>query len=194
MTPPGRAAPTSASPVAASADTPVDAAARADAAARRLVERLARDHLTLAVAESCTGGLVGGRITQVPGASQVFLGGLIAYHDEVKVKQLGVDKALFGDGHGAVSAAGATAMAHGVRDRFGAHLAIAVTGIAGPGGARTGKPVGTVWLAALGPGDLVNVHRIQADGDRAAVREQAVTEALALLERNIREAEKERLV
>lgn len=193
MTPPHRAVRVSPR-VAAPADALVDEAGPVDEAARRLVERLAKDSLTLAVAESCTGGLLGGRITQVPGASRVFLGGLIAYNNEVKVKHLGVDGALFGDGHGAVSAAVATAMAHGVRDRFGARLAIAVTGIAGPGGATTGKPVGTVWLAALGPGDLVHVHRIQASGDRAAVREQAVTEALALLERNIREAEKQRLV
>lgn len=162
--------------------------------AQALVQRLAKDRLTLAVAESCTGGLLGGRITQVPGASQVFLGGVIAYADAVKMAHLGVDPALFGDGHGAVSAAVATAMAHGVRAKFGSKLAIAVTGIAGPSGATQGKPVGTVWLAALGPGDLVNVHRIQANGDRDAVREQAVQEALALLHRNVAEAEKEKLL
>lgn len=159
----------------------------------RLFARLQRDRLTLAVAESCTGGLVGGRITEVPGVSAVFLGGVIAYSNDVKVSQLGVDPALFKDGHGAVSAAVATAMAHGARKRFGASLAVAVTGIAGPN-ADSEKAVGTVWLAALGPGDLVNVHRIQATGDRAAVREQAVAEALRLLERNIAEAETEKLV
>lgn len=159
----------------------------------RLLQRLGKDGLTLAVAESCTGGLVGARITEVPGASKSFLGGVIAYANPIKSSQLGVDAALFKDGHGAVSAAVATAMAHGVRQRFGASLAVAVTGIAGPH-ADSPKPVGTVWLAALGPGDLVNVHRIQATGDRAAVREQAVTEALRLLERNISEAEKEHLL
>lgn len=162
--------------------------------ARTLVERLVKDRLTLAVAESCTGGLLGGRITEVPGASQVFLGGIIAYADDVKVGQLGVEAVLFGDGHGAVSAAVATAMAHGVRAKFASKVAIAVTGIAGPSGATAHKPVGTVWLAALGPGDLVNVHRIHADGDRAAVRETAVQEAVALLLRNIAEAERERLI
>lgn len=166
----------------------------ADSAAKKLVERMERDGLTLAVAESCTGGLVGGRITQVPGASKTFLGGVIAYANDVKVAQLGVDGDLFGDGHGAVSAAVATAMARGVRERFGAKLAIAVTGIAGPHGGTSGKPVGTVWLAAIGPGDLVNVHRINAEGDRAAVREAAVNEAIRLLDRNISEAEKEHLV
>lgn len=166
----------------------------ADPVAKRLIERLERDGLTLAVAESCTGGLLGGRITEVPGASKAFLGGVVAYSNDIKARQLGVDPALFADGHGAVSAAVATAMAKGVRTRFGAGLAIAVTGIAGPHGGSAAKPVGTVWLAALGPGDLVNVHRVQAEGDRAGIRAQAVDEALRLLERNISEAEKERLV
>lgn len=159
----------------------------------KLVARLKKDEMTLAVAESCTGGLLGGRITDVPGASAVFLGGVIAYANEIKIQQLGVDAKLFADGHGAVSAAVATAMAEGVRERFQAKLAIAVTGIAGPG-AEGAKAIGTVWLAALGPGDLVNVHRLQASGDRAAIREQAVVEALRLLERNLKEAEQEHLV
>lgn len=165
-----------------------------DPAAQKLFERLERDGLTLAIAESCTGGLLGGRITEVPGASKVFLGGIIAYANQVKVDRLGVDPDLFADGHGAVSAAVATAMAKGVREKFGAKLAIAVTGIAGPHGGTPGKPVGTVWLAALGPGDLVNVHRLNADGDRQAVRLAAVADALRLLDRNISEAEKENLV
>lgn len=165
-----------------------------DPAAKKLIDRLEKDGLTLAVAESCTGGLLGGRITEVPGASKVFLGGVIAYDDQVKVAHLGVDAALLTDGHGAVSAAMATAMAKGVRERFGAKLAIAVTGIAGPHGGTDKKPVGTVWLAALGPGDLVNVHRIQADGDRQAVRLAAVADAIRLVDRNVSEAEKERLV
>lgn len=164
-----------------------------DPVAVRLIERLIKDNLTLAVAESCTGGLLGGCITQVPGASRAFLGGLIAYAGNVKTSQLGVDASLFRDGHGVVSAAVAQAMARGVRERFGAKLAVAVTGIAGPH-ADSDKPVGTVWLAALGPGDLLNVHRIQADGDRAAVRDQAVQEALRLMERNIAEAEREGLL
>lgn len=162
--------------------------------AQGLVERLRRDGLTLAVAESCTGGLLGAHITDVPGASRVFLGGVLAYADDIKVAQLGVDPALFKDGHGAVSAAVATAMAHGVRRKFGAGLAVAVTGIAGPTGGSATKPVGTVWLAALGPGDLVNVHRVQAEGDRMAIRAEAVRQAIALLHRNIQEAEAEELV
>lgn len=191
MTPPATARPASS---AASAGAPSIRGSPAPSAdAVKLFQRLERDRLTLAVAESCTGGLVGGRITEVPGVSKVFLGGVIAYDNGIKTAQLGVDAALFKDGHGAVSAAVATAMAHGVRKKFGASLAVAVTGIAGPN-PNAEKPVGTVWLAALGPGDLVNVHRIQATGDRHAVREQAVTEALKLLERNIAEAEKEKLI
>ncbi len=165
-----------------------------DPAAQKLFDRLEKDRLTLAVAESCTGGLLGGRITEVPGASKVFLGGIVAYDNAVKTKQLGVDAALFADGHGAVSAAVATAMAKGVRERFGASLAVAVTGIAGPHGGTPGKPVGTVWLAALGPGDLVNVHRLNVEGDRQAVRMAAVADAIRLLDRNISEAEKEQLI
>ena len=165
-----------------------------DPAAQKLFDRLERDGLTLAVAESCTGGLLGGRITEVPGASKVFLGGIVAYSNEVKAKQLGVDPTLFADGHGAVSAAVATAMAKGVRERFGARLAIAITGIAGPFGGTAQKPIGTVWLAALGPGDLVNVHRLQAEGDRQAVRLAAVADAIRLLDRNVSEAEKEQLI
>lgn len=169
------------------------AANHADTAARRLLDRLDRDGLTLAVAESCTGGLLGGRITAIPGASKSFLGGIVAYANDVKVRELGVDAALL-EGVGAVSAAVATEMAKGVRTRFGAKLAIAVTGIAGPHGGTPGKPVGTVWLAALGPGDLVNVHRVNAEGSRDDVRAAAVEGALTLLQRNISEAEKENLV
>lgn len=183
------APPTPAVPV-----TPVATGAGVDAQAQKLVDRMRRNGLTIAVAESCTGGLLGGRITEVPGASKVFLGGVIAYDNGAKTRHLGVDLALFADGHGAVSAAVATAMAKGVRERFGTEMAVAVTGIAGPHGGSDAKPVGTVWVAALGPGDLVNVHRINADGDRPAVREAAVREAIRLVDRNLSEAEKEKLV
>jgi PncC family amidohydrolase len=161
--------------------------------AAALVERLHRDGLRVAVAESCTGGLLGGRLTDAPGSSRVFLGGVIAYSNDVKVDQLGVDRSLFSDGHGSVSAAVAEAIAKGVRDRFGAEVALAVSGIAGPGGGTPEKPVGLVWLAAAGPGALLGVHRLHCDGDRAAVRAQAVAEALRLLERNLDEAERAKL-
>jgi PncC family amidohydrolase len=158
-----------------------------------LLERLARDGLRIAVAESCTGGLLGGRITDAAGASRAFLGGVIAYSNEAKARHLGVDARLFDDGHGAVSAAVAEGMARGALRHFGADVALAVSGIAGPGGGTPDKPVGLVWLAAVGPRDLLSVHRIRADGDRAAVRRQAVAEALRLLERNLDEAERARL-
>lgn len=159
----------------------------------KLLARLERDGLKVAVAESCTGGLLGGRITDAAGASKVFLGGVIAYSNDAKADRLGVDRGLFGDGHGAVSAAVAESMARGVRVKFGADMALAVSGIAGPGGGTPEKPVGLVWLAAVGPGELLSVHRLKCDGDRAAVRSQAVVEALRLLERNLDEAEKAKL-
>lgn len=159
----------------------------------KLLARLERDGLRVAVAESCTGGLLGGRITEAPGASKAFLGGVIAYSNDAKADRLGVDRALFSDGHGAVSAAVAESMARGVLETFGADVALAVSGIAGPGGGTAEKPVGLVWLAAVGPRGLVNVHRLKCDGDRAAVRRQAVVEALRLLERNLDEAERAKL-
>lgn len=159
----------------------------------RLLARLERDGLKVAVAESCTGGLLGGRITDAAGASKVFLGGVIAYSNDSKADRLDVDRDLFADGHGAVSAAVAEAMAKGVRDKFGADVGLAVSGIAGPGGGTPEKPVGLVWLAAVGPKGLLSVHRLKCDGDRAAVRAEAVVEALRLLERNLDEAERSKL-
>ncbi len=105
---------------------------------------------TLATAESCTGGLIGARLTEVAGASDVFLGGVIAYSNEVKEKQLGVPNDLLRE-HGAVSAEVGAAMAAGAREALGADLAIADTGIAGPGGGTPQKPVGLVFLSVDGP-------------------------------------------
>ncbi len=157
--------------------------------AATLLAHLETDGWTLAVAESCTGGLLGGTITSVPGSSAAFLGGVIAYNDGAKVAHLGVDERLLHDGHGAVSAAVAEAMAHGVRDKFGADLAISVSGIAGPGGGSKRKPVGMVWIAVAGPGKRLNVHRIQVPGDRETVRRATVVEALKLALGNLGEAE-----
>lgn len=155
-----------------------------------LVARLRADGLRVAVAESCTGGRVCAEIVGVPGASEVFLGGVVAYADEAKHGLLGVSKDLL-DRFGAVSAACAEAMAHAARDRFGADVGIAVTGLAGPEGAVPGKPVGTVWHAVVGPGHIIMVHKGHFDGDRAEIQRQAVEEALALAWGNLKEAERE---
>ena len=111
-----------------------------------LVGLLNRRRLTLALAGSCTGGLIAHRVTNVPGASKVFLGGVVAYSNAMKEKFLGVrSKTLLK--HGAVSEAVAREMAAGARKRLGADFAIAVTGIAGPAGGTKAKPVGTVFIA-----------------------------------------------
>ena len=106
--------------------------------------------LTLATAESCTGGLVAERLTRVPGSSDVFLGAIVAYADEVKAAQLGVPEALIRE-HGSVSAEVAAAMASGARERLGADVAIGITGVAGPGGGTPEKPVGLCYVAAETP-------------------------------------------
>jgi PncC family amidohydrolase len=166
-------------------------ASQGNANPTQVLRRLERLGLTVGVAESCTGGLVGARLTQPAGASASFVGGVVAYSDQVKTSILGVGGSLLRDGPGAVSAAVAEAMAHGARLRLGCDIAVAVTGIAGPSGGRPGKPVGTVWLAVVGPEHLVHVHRLQATGGRAKVREAAVREAIRLIGRALDEAEQE---
>ncbi len=134
----------------------------------------------LAVAESCTGGSVGARVTAEAGASEVFIGGVVAYSNALKAQLLGVDPRLVEE-HGAVSQPVAEAMAAGAL-RLGAECAVAVTGIAGPGGGSEAKPVGTVHLAALTP--TGRRHEVFTfPGDRAAVREWATNMALDLLRR-----------
>jgi len=145
----------------------------------RLVARLAERGWTLALAESCTGGLVAQRVTSVPGASAIFLGGVVAYHNDAKRDVLGVPAATL-DAVGAVSTETALAMAQGVRRLLHASLAAAITGIAGPGGGTDAKPVGLVFVAVSGPrGD--QVERCLFSGDRGTVRAQAAEAALRLL-------------
>lgn len=135
--------------------------------------------LVLGVAESCTGGMLGARLTSVPGSSEWFAGGVIAYSDRLKSSLLGVEEELLA-AHGAVSEETARAMARGVLERLGAGAALAITGIAGPAGGTPEKPVGTVWIAAAGPGfEEARPNRLW--GDRDAVREGAVARAMGLL-------------
>jgi nicotinamide-nucleotide amidase len=135
--------------------------------------------LTLATAESSTGGLVAARLTSVPGSSDVFLGAVVAYADEVKARELDVPAEML-ERHGAVSAEAAAAMAEGARARLGADVAVAVTGIAGPGGGTAEKPVGLVYLHAEGP-DGSLARRLDLPGDREAIRTRTTVAALHLV-------------
>jgi nicotinamide-nucleotide amidase len=137
--------------------------------------------VSLATAESCTGGLVASRLTAVPGASDVFLGGVIAYADEVKRDTLGVPADVLST-QGAVSAEAAAAMAHGVRARLGADVGLAVTGIAGPGGGRPDKPVGLVYVHVETPESGRGVD-FSYPGDRESVRRRAAAAVLHLARR-----------
>ncbi|MDW8325050.1 MAG: CinA family protein [Anaerolineales bacterium] len=142
---------------------------------RLLTER----RLTLATAESCTGGLVGHRLTNVPGSSAYFLGGIIAYSNDAKERLLGVRRETLSE-HGAVSEATVREMACGVRHTLGADIGLAVTGIAGPGGGLPDKPVGLVWLA-LSARDAEIVRRFVWDGDRLNNKERSAEAALELV-------------
>jgi nicotinamide-nucleotide amidase len=146
-----------------------------------VLERLEQRGARLAVAESCTGGLLGERITAVPGASRTFVGGVVAYANDVKASALGLTQTLL-DQHGAVSEAVVRAMAEGVARRFGATAGLAVTGIAGPSGGTPDKPVGTVWLAAVLEGRCESAMR-RHPGDREDVRRRSAQGALDLLRR-----------
>jgi nicotinamide-nucleotide amidase len=154
--------------------------ARDDEPTAALVLRLLRERgLTLATAESCTGGLVAARLTDVAGSSDVFLGGVVAYANDVKAEALGVPAATL-ERHGAVSAETAAAMAEGARRRLGADVAVSITGIAGPGGATAGKPVGLVYLHAAGPRGK-RALRLDLPGDRETVRLRAAVASLHLV-------------
>lgn len=162
--------------------------AEAPTLASAVLDLLRRDGRTLAAAESCTGGLLGGALTAVPGASDVYLGGWVAYSNAMKSTHLGVDPAII-EQNGAVSAECAAAMALGVIERSTATDAISITGIAGPGGGSTAKPVGTVWigLASRIAGPRASAPaRVETRGflfgeDRATIRERSVVSALNLL-------------
>jgi len=137
------------------------------------------DGRTLAVAESCTGGLVAHAITLVPGASAYFVGGVVSYSNEVKETTLGVPAVVL-EQHGAVSAQVAIAMATGVRERLGASLGAGVTGVAGPDGGTPAKPVGLVYVAVADEAGA-EVQRFQWSGDRAENIDASAAAVLTLL-------------
>jgi nicotinamide-nucleotide amidase len=147
-----------------------------------VVLQLSRNRgLRLAVAESCTGGMLGARLTAIPGSSDVFVGGVIAYDDDVKVTLLGVDPSNV-RAHGAVSEQTARAMVAGVRRAMNTQIGVAITGIAGPGGGTAEKPVGLVWTVADVEGRVRASHRIYP-GNREEIRQRAVQVALDLVRR-----------
>jgi PncC family amidohydrolase len=148
-----------------------------------LIER----RFMLAVAESCTGGLISHRVTSVSGSSRYFKGGVVAYANAVKTAVLGVAPGSLRR-EGAVSGAAAHGMAEGVRKRLSADIGLGVTGIAGPGGARPGKPVGLVFIALAGPG-MAEVRRCRFRGNRAAIKRSAARAALGLLREQLNKQE-----
>jgi nicotinamide-nucleotide amidase len=193
----------------ATGDTEADVEARLDAATRRLLDRIgaqvyfveANGHdrtplaavvgaalrergETLAVAESCTGGLVASMITAVAGSSDYFAGGVVAYANAAKTELADVPPEVI-DAHGAVSEPVAAALADGARRRFDTTWGIGVTGVAGPGGGTGEKPVGLVWMAVAGP-DGTTAHRTQHAGDRTTIQRRAAATALDLLRRRLR--------
>jgi nicotinamide-nucleotide amidase len=139
--------------------------------------------LTIGVAESCTGGLLGARLTATAGSSDVVLGGVIAYQNAIKTSLLGVEDALLRE-HGAVSEPVVRAMAVGARVSTGARVGLAITGIAGPGGGSEEKPVGTVWIATDLDGEIES-RRLRLIGDRAEVRQRAAQAVMEMLRRRL---------
>jgi nicotinamide-nucleotide amidase len=182
---------------------PEDADARLAAAAERLrsvvgaavygeeaadladvVLRMCRKRkLKVAVAESCTGGLLGARLTAIPGSSDVVRGGIISYDNGIKTSLLGVPKAML-DEHGAVSEPVARAMATGARSATDANVALAITGVAGPDGGSESKPVGTVWIALDMNGE-VEARRYNMIGDRGEIRHRSAQAAMEMLRRRL---------
>lgn len=143
---------------------------------------LRRQKLTVAVAESCTGGLIGYRLTQVPGSSAYVDRGALCYSNQAKMDMLDVPARLI-EQHGAVSREVAEAMVKGMRDRAGSSVALSVTGIAGPGGATETKPVGLVYIGLDGGGDDMMAKEFRFHGDRSVIRQRAAQAALDMLRR-----------
>lgn len=152
--------------------------------ASNLVGQLISKHIKLASAESCTGGWVAKLITDVAGSSACFECSLVTYSNQAKQELLGVPTQTLQD-FGAVSQETVKAMVLGLLDRCSADIGLAISGIAGPSGGSTEKPVGTVWLAWAKPGQVIECVRYQFEGDRDTVRRQAAHQALKGVERLI---------
>jgi PncC family amidohydrolase len=148
--------------------------------ARSIGRRLARRGMKISVCESCTGGLLGALLTDAPGSSRYFLGGIIAYDDRVKERVSGVRRSTLLR-HGAVSAETCREMAGRIRRIFKSDLGVAITGIAGPRGGSRGKPVGLVFVAAAGP-DRTEAARCRFKGGRGEIRIKACQAALELVD------------
>lgn len=148
--------------------------------ARRTLDALRRRGLMVATAESCTGGLIAGALTEVAGSSDVVDRGFVTYSNAAKAAMLGVDAGVIAR-EGAVSRAVAAAMAEGALARSEAGVAVSVTGVAGPGGGSVEKPVGTVWFGLAATGAATQTERVVFPGDRSAVRRATVLHALRLL-------------
>lgn len=145
-----------------------------------VVGRLLKESgLSIGVAESCTGGLIAARLTDIPGSSEYFTGGVVAYSNAIKKSLLGVPPSVL-NLYGAVSEETAVAMARGIRELIGSQLGLAVTGIAGPGGGTPAKPKGLVYIS-LAYGDGIICREYRFPGDRAAVRQSTVDTALNLV-------------
>lgn len=166
-------------------DAPLHVLSRWDDAVGALAQALRAKGWHIGTAESCTGGLIAAACTSMAGSSDWFERGFVTYSNEAKTALLGVPPALIAQ-HGAVSAEVARAMAEGALSHAPIDMAVAVTGIAGPGGATPGKPVGTVWLAVARPGVSTEPLLLQLDGSRSDVREQTVDAALAALLTHVR--------
>ena len=142
--------------------------------------------ITMATAESCTGGWVSKVITDIDGSSSWFECALVTYSNRAKQELLGVSKDTL-DQHGAVSQAVVKEMVLGLLDRCDAGIGVAISGVAGPGGGSQDKPVGTVWIAWAKPGKVLEALKFNFDGNREAVRRQSVEEALTGIKRLIRQ-------
>ncbi len=153
---------------------------RTESNAVRLLTELKKNNLSISVAESCTGGLISSKITDIEGSSSVFWGGFITYSNKAKQKLLSIDKVLL-DTYGAVSEETVVAMATGALLHSGASYSVSVSGIAGPGGGTENKPVGTVWICVSTKNDNNRTCKFNFTGDRIEIREKAAESALVML-------------